>query len=148
MERKPLDKKVNLETVEIFKMDWDLEIEKISYDIYKVNGYCHTLGGRYGNNDYYCCKRDEEPTVHNLIPFNGEAPVWSIEWFENNIVENKWGEVHVRNYGRYVIRRNCKIFYTHKNMNSYSGLANAQVALEKIKDNPISFASIPEINSK
>ena len=136
---KLLTKATQFSELEIRKIDWDLEFDNKPYDIYGITNYCHTIGGKYGNNDYYCCPTGEKPCYDNLIAFNGNAPIWGIEYKQKNSYRNKWGGTSVQFRGICTITRNGKAFYSFGARDVEYGLAKAQVLLSEIQEHPIDF---------
>jgi len=136
---KIIDEKTDFNKLDIHLLRWDLEINGTPYDVYRINEYYHCIGGKYGNNDYWCCRSDEEPSYKTLKGFNGVAPTWTIEWSQNNYIRNKWGESEVEYTGRYLIKRNGKVFCTGGARDIDYGLAKAQSVLIEIQEYSISF---------
>ena len=65
--------------------DWDVYINDKPYYVVRIEGFVHTIGGKYGENDLWAYPRDEEPTYENLIEFNCDNPVsWGIEYKPRN----------------------------------------------------------------
>lgn len=124
------------------KLNWDLVIKNKPYDVYRIPGFIHCIGGKYGENDYWCCPRDEEPTYDNLIEFNGEPVRWAIETRSNNYITSKWGETEVNHSYWIIITRNGEQFYEFGCNNLPYGLAKAQVLLTEISEHPIYFNEI------
>lgn len=108
----------------IYLTGLDLVIGDESYDVYKVHGYYHTLGGRIGDNDYWACPAGETPTYHNLIEFNGEAPTWGITFAPYNRIEDE-----IESRCDCWITRNGQNFYRIRSGDMSYGLAKAQYLL-------------------
>lgn len=111
---------------------WDLEIKGIPYDIYRVDGYNHTIGGKYGENCFWACATGEKPTHENLIEFNGDAPTWGVTFDRINYVKSKWDETSVEANGACWITRNGKNFYSIPARHMDYGLAKAQYMLVQL----------------
>lgn len=118
---------------------WDLEINGEPFDVYSVPGYYHTIGGRYGNNDYWCCPAGVKPTYKNLIGFCGEAPTWGIVYEQGNYIKSKWSYTEVRRSGNCYITRNDKKFYEIDGRDMDYCLAKAQYYLVQLQEHFISF---------
>jgi hypothetical protein len=136
-----ITKDTDLSQVSMRKLDWDVEIYDKSYDVYRIEGYIHSIGGHWGENDYWCCPSDEKPTVDNLIQFGGHVVQWGIEYIPKNYTKTKWGDTEVRESGRVLIKRNGKPFYNIRSYKPEYGLAKGQAALIEIKEHPINFHS-------
>ena len=108
---KLLDKYTDLSKVELRKFNWDVQIRDEPYQVWRVEGYYHTIGGRWGNNCYWGCPRGEEPTVDNLVEFNGEACLWGVEYREHHYYRCKWGETSIEKGRGAMVTRNGEDFY-------------------------------------
>lgn len=111
---------------------WDLEIKGMPYDVYRVDGYNHTIGGKWGENCYWACPAGEVPTCENLIEFNGDAPTWGVTFDRINYIKSKWDETSVECNGECWITRNGKKFYRIPARYMDYGLAKAQHLLVQL----------------
>ena len=97
------------------KLDWDVVVRSVPYQIVRIEGYVHTIGGHldWGNgNDFWAYPLGEEPSYENLIEFNGEAgATWGIEYEPTNYIKSKWGETEVLRGRKLIITRNGEPFY-------------------------------------
>lgn len=97
-------------------MDWDVVVGKVHYQIVKIKGYVHCIGGHldYGDgNDYWAYPLGEEPSYENLIEFNGHpGATWGIEYYPTNYIKNKWDETEIRKGRHLLITRNGDPFMT------------------------------------
>lgn len=105
---------------------WDLEIEGTPYDVYRIDGFVHSIGGKWGENCFWACPVGEIPTHENLIEFNGDAPTWGIKFDRRNYIKCKWDETSVEANGTCWITRNGKDFYNIPARYMDYGLAKAQ----------------------
>jgi len=127
---------------EIHLMDWDAYNKDIALHVYRIPGYIHSIGGRWGNNNYWCCPRGEKPTYENLYEFSGNVCNWGIKINESNYHKFKWNEHEILDSIRVEIIRNNKKFY-HFNVNNFDyGFAKARKLLFEIHEHPISFNEI------
>lgn len=94
----------------ISPVSWDACIGNVLYDVYDLPGFMHTQGGRYGDNCYWACPRYKEPSVSNLIGFNGRACNWGVNIQETNYIKSKWGSTSCRSGLKCIITRNGKDF--------------------------------------
>ena len=136
---KLIRKETDFTTLSMDLVPWDLEIQGNPYDIYRISGYCHTIGGQYGNNDFWCCPIGEKPCYDNLIEFDGNAPTWGVEYKQSNHTKCKWNETSVRKSGSCTITRNGKPFHEFGARDMDYGLAKAQVMLVEIHEHIIPF---------
>lgn len=72
----------NFPTIEFSKLDWDVEVNGIPYQIVRAKGYAHCIGGRldWGDgNDFWAYPLNEPMTFENLIEFGG-VPGATWDW--------------------------------------------------------------------
>ena len=136
---KYIDKDTDLSNIQL--IEWDLEVNNIPYNVYRIDNYYHCIGGDYQNNDYWCCPADQKPSYENLIGFNGFAPIWAIQWSASNKYRNKWGNSSIEYSGTAMIKRNDKLFYHFGARDMAYGLAKAQTILTQLREHPIPFFS-------
>ena len=113
---------------------WDLELNGRPYDVYSVDGYVHTIGGKWGENDYWACPAGETPTYENLVQFSGDAPTWGVTFNRKNYLRNKWDETSIEANGECWITRNGKNFYRIPARHMDHGLAKAQHILVQLQE--------------
>lgn len=98
------------------KLEWDVEVNGVPYQVINVPGFAHCLGGHldYGDgNCYWAYPLGEDLTIDNLVEFDGEpGAAWGIEYTPTNSIRTKWGETEIRNGRKLVITRNGKPFYS------------------------------------
>lgn len=138
-EIKLIDEKTDLSRISI--LDWDVNVKGHRYTVYRVDGYYHSIGGKYGNNDLWCCLEDEEPTYKNLIEFDGVPCRWSFKVEQNNYTKSKWGENEVRSNCICTIYRNDKEFMSFGTRDYEYASSKAQVLITKLQEHPINFTS-------
>lgn len=97
------------------KLDWDVEVKGTPYQIIRIEGFVHCIGGHLDwgeGNNFWAYPLNEEMTFENLIEFDGEpGPTWGLEYSPTNYVKTKWGETEICRGRRLVITRNEKPFY-------------------------------------
>ncbi len=145
MEFKHINKKTDLSQARL--CPWDSRNKKKLLDVYDVEDYIHTYGGRLGicGNSYWCCPRGAKPSHENLTPFLGHPVDWSIKVEEynsfrlgNNFTKND----EVREHLRCMIYRNDEPFYRinfGREINTV--LLAAQKAILEFQEHPINFTS-------
>lgn len=102
----------DLSKLRIHPVDWDVVVEGKKYNIVRIEGYYHTIGGKWGNNDYWAYPSDEQMSVKNLIEFNASDPIsFSIEVHREKWISNKWDESCIDDYVSCFIRRNGEELY-------------------------------------
>ena len=124
-------------------LDWDVEINGRPYYVVRLEGFVHTIGGKWGENEFWAYPRDEEPCYDNLIEFNGNSPVlWGIEYKPTNYIKYKWGERRLEQSNKIFITRNGKVFdEIYCNDVSY-GMCEAKVNIVKFMEHPLDLNAI------
>ena len=110
-----LIKKEDIPNLIYQKMDWDVVVNRRPYQVIKVPGFAHCIGGKLDwgeGNCFWAYPLDEELTINNLEEFDGVPGArWGIEYYPTNYFRNKWDENSIER-GRYlVITRNEEVFY-------------------------------------
>jgi hypothetical protein len=136
---KIIEKDTDLSQVKMDKIGWDVEIHDKPYDVYQIEGFVHHIGGKRGENDYWCCPADETPSVDNLIEFDGYPVLWGVEYIPYNYCRTKWDETEVDDRGKTIIKRNNKTFYIIQARSMHYGIAKAQAYVVELSEHPIAF---------
>jgi hypothetical protein len=136
---KVLKKDTDFSKIKMYKMNWDTLIYNDLYDVYRVEGYIHSIGGRMGENDLWACKRGEIPTYQNMLQFSGEACCWGFSMSSRNYMKVKWGDTDVRHSYTFTITRNGVEFYTFGAHDIDFGISKVRQILFKISEHPIAF---------
>ena len=124
-------------------LDWDLEIKGIPYYVVRLEGFVHTIGGHWGENNFWAYPRDEEPCYENLIEFDSDSPVlWGIEYKPTHYIKNKWGEKEVRRGSSLIITRNGKPFDEINSNGIYYGIDKARVRISDYNEHPLGLNTI------
>ena len=134
-------KLIHKETVlpPLYHMDWDVIIDGIPHFVVKVEGYVHTIGGRYGNNDLWAYPRDKTPCYETLIEFDCDTPVaWGIIYEPRNYTKIKWDEAEARSRGGVAITRNGRVF-CHVSGGIHYGLDKARTMITEFNEHPLSL---------
>lgn len=134
--------KKDTDLTKLIKLNWDSWYNNQPLTVYKLEGFYHSIGGHWGNNDYYACNRNEKPTFDNLMSFCGEICQWGFSIKEKNSYKYKWEEKSIENNVRVEILRNNKLFYTFIVNNFDYGLAKARKLLFEIQEHVICFSEI------
>jgi len=136
---------------EIEPLDWDVVVEGVQYRVYRVPGYVHTIGGRWGDNDLWTCRRDVAPHVETLIPFRADDPVcWGIiispyleAEYDDGDAEYTAHPSGVEYCNSVKIIRNGQMF----NANVKGGVAEALSMIAKYREHPLELDMI-DFNKK
>jgi len=132
-----IDKDTDLSATNFWHLDWDVVVNDKPYYVVRIPGYVHTIGGKWGINDYWAYPRDEDPTVENLIEYNGDCGAcWGFRFEPRNYIRSKWGETEACSLAPVTITRNGKDFYK-----TY-GIDNARVLIEELNEHPLCFNEI------
>ena len=139
---KLIDKDTNISELKMRKMDWDVVMNGKPFQVVRIEGYVHTIGGKWGDNNLWAYPRDEEPTYENLIEYNSERPVmWGIKFNPHHYMKSKWDETEMRYSGAVTITRNGEDFYTLFGGMNY-GIDKARVLISEIEQHPLGFNEI------
>lgn len=123
-------------------MDWDVVINGIPHYVVRIEGYVHTIGGRYGENDLWAYPRDKAPTYDTLVEFGCDNPVaWGIRYEPKNYTKTKWDETEARSSGGVAITRNGEIF-CHVTGGMNYGIDQARVMIARFNEHPLELNSI------
>ena len=139
---KLIDKDTNISELKMRKMDWDVVMNGKPFQVVRIEGYVHTIGGKWGDNNLWAYPRDEEPTYENLIEYNSERHVmWGIKFNPHHYMKSKWDETEMRYSGEVTITRNGEDFYTLWGGINY-GIDKARVLISEIEQHPLGFNEI------
>ena len=132
-----------LEIIEKNKpLPWDVVIDKRPYYVVQVDGFIHTIGGVFGENDLWAYPRNEKPSLHNLIQYNSKHPVtWGLKYKEKNVSRCKWDETCSFTRGCTVIYRNMEKFMTIPGDMDYS-IPKAISIIKELPDHPLELQEI------
>lgn len=134
---KLINKTKDIEKLKMKPMNWDIVINGVPYYACFIEGYVHSIGGGWGENNIWCYPRDEKPSFDNLIEYQGKSPVnWGIKYEPTLTLKTKWGETRAQTNNSVIVTRNGKDFYY-----CYS-IAQAQVILEEIDEHPLNLNEI------
>ena len=73
MDIKLIEKDTNISELKMSKMPWDVEVKGIPYQVVRIEGYVHSIGGRWGENNLWMYPRNENPTYETLIEYHCES---------------------------------------------------------------------------
>lgn len=129
-----IEKTTDISKLEMTKMPWDVEVYGIPYQVVRIKGYVHTIGGRHGENDLWMYPRNASPTHENLIEYqcDGCGVCWGIKYEPHNYVRSKWDESECFTSGGVTITRNGKDFYFCR-----GGIDEARVLIRRLEEHPI-----------
>lgn len=135
-----IEKDTDLSELNMSKMNWDVNVKGIPYQIVRIEGYVHSIGGGKGNNDYWAYPLGEAPSYENLVEFSGHSCRWSFKVEENNYLKSKWGETEILGNCKCTIYRNDEKFYELFGSFDYC-IAKAQVLIIELQSggHPICF---------
>ena len=105
-----IDRNTDISKLKMCQMYWDTVINREPYFVVLIEGYIHTIGGKYGNNNLWAYPRNEKPSFKNLIQFDGEPVCWGINYAPYNHVRYRHGEFEARTIGNVFITRNGEKF--------------------------------------
>lgn len=134
---KVIHKDTDISKLQIRRLPWDVWVKDIPYYVVWIEGYVHTIGGKWGDNNLWMYPRNEEPTYENLVEFNGEGgALWGIEKNPKHYIRTKWGETECFTSNAITITRNGEPFHvTH-------GIHHALDLINQINEHPLDFNEI------
>lgn len=132
--------KNNKDLKDAISYKWDaINSNNEELSVYCINGFPHSIGGRLGINELYCCRRNEPLTIDNIMSFSGDSCKWDITLMSNNYYRNKWNEKSIEHNYVCSILRNNKKFYTMCSYNLDYLMAKANVLMHEIYEHPVNF---------
>ena len=80
----------DIDSLKMSKMDWDVEVKGVPYQVVRIEGYIHSIGGRWGENNLWMYPRFEVPTYGNLVEYccNNCGVCWGIKYEPHNCCNN------------------------------------------------------------
>lgn len=124
------------------KLDWDVCVRGVPYQVIRVPGFAHCTGGHldYGEgNTFWAYPLGEELTIDNLIEFNGvRGAAWGIEYTPVNGIKSKWGETEIYSSRKLLLTRNGEPFYDEL-MTFHQAIAYVQDGL--LNEHPLELNS-------
>jgi hypothetical protein len=120
---------------------WDVVCYDERYAVYRIDGYNHSIGGKWGENCYWACPMKEKPAYDNLVQFSGTVCSWGMKVENKNTLKIKWEDTEMRSNYRFVITRNDEDFYSFGANDLDWGLSRARQLLFKVQEHPIDFNS-------
>jgi len=106
------------------------------YDIYRIPECYHSIGGEYGENDYYVCDRDITPSIDNLIAYSGPrgGVQWGITVNQQAYNKNKWNNSSIQYTWVGIITRNGTEIYSQRSYDMNYLLSKLQTKLSEIQE--------------
>ena len=80
---KLIDKDTNIEELKMSKMPWDVVLHDVPYQVVRIEGYVHSIGGRHVENNLWMYPRNGNPTYETLIEYQCEGcgVCWAVVLF-------------------------------------------------------------------
>ena len=130
----------NIEALNMEFKNWDADIGGVPYQVVRIRGFVHTLGGRYGACDLWAYPRTEKPSFKNLIQFNAYNPVsWGISYKPKNYM---CYEKETRNSNVVTVTRNGQKFCTCTQRGINTGIDQARLLITQFTKHPLGLNSI------
>ena len=131
---KLVNKDTDISKLKMLKMPWDVEVRGVPYQVVKIEGYVHTIGGGRGENNLWMYPRNESPTYETLIEFqcDGCGVCWGIKYEPYNYVSCKWDESECFTTDGAMITRNGKDFYFCR-----GGIDEAKWLMKHLDEHPL-----------
>ena len=139
-----ITKDTDISSLEMEHMNWDVVIRDRPYYVVWIDGYCHSIYGRYGGgNCYWAYPRDESPSFENLIEFSNVDPVqWGISYNPKLYIHSKWDESEICQSKSVTITRNGQPFYIMMATGIAYGIDSARCIITTISEHPLNLNQI------
>ena len=133
---KLIEKETNIKSLKMTKYQWDVVVNGVPYQVVKIHGYVHSMGGQWGENDLWMYPRDQDPTYENLVEYycDGNGVCWGILYDPHNYVRRKHTEPECFTSGGAYITRNGEKFY-----HCSSGIDEARYRIKQISEHPLNL---------
>ena len=132
-----IDRTTDISRLKMRQMDWDTVINRKPYFVVLIEGYIHTIGGKYGNNNLWAYPRDEKPNCENLVQFEGEPVCWGINYAPYNYARCRHDEFEATTIGNVFITRNGEKFCDVR-----GGIERAKCMINDFNEHPINLNEI------
>ena len=127
---KLIDRDTDISKLKMRQMDWDTVINRKPYFVVLIEGYIHTIGGKYGNNNLWAYPRNEKPSCENLVQFNGEPVCWGINYAPYNHARYRHDEFEAISFDGF--QKKIDEWYKDKDFELCDPPISAQFALDLI----------------
>lgn len=134
---KLIDRTTDISRLKMRQLNWDTVINGKPYFVVLIEGYIHTIGGKYGNNNLWAYPRGEKPSCENLVQFDGEPVCWGINYAPYNHARYKHGEFEASTLGNVFITRNGEKFCDVR-----GGIERAKCMINDFSEHPIGLNEI------
>lgn len=131
----------------LIPVNWDVVLYGEPYQVYRAEEYnqetgetilyIHSIGGKWGDNNYWTCPRNEEPSYENLEMFCGDACCWGVNVISKNTHKSKFECVRVNHSYLVEITRNGEVFNSIRCNDMAYGIARAQVLIAEYSEHPL-----------
>ena len=131
---KLIEKNTNIAKLKMSKMPWDVEVRGEPYQVVRIEGYVHSIGGKWGENNLWMYPRNCNPTYETLIEYHCEGcgVCWGIVYNPHNYTRTKWDETECFTSNGAMITRNDKDFYFCS-----GGIDEAKWLIKNLEDHPL-----------
>ena len=128
------EKNTHLAKLKMPKMPWDVEVRGDPYQVVRIEGYVHSIGGKWGENNLWMYPRNCNPTYETLIEYHCEGcgVCWGIVYNPHNYTRTKWDETECFTSNGAMITRNDKDFYFCS-----GGIDEAKWLIKNLEDHPL-----------
>lgn len=108
-----IEKNTDISSLKMTKYDWDVVLNNQEYQVVRIEGYIHTIGGEHGENDLWMYPRNGRPAYETLIEYQCEncGVCWGIRYAPYNYTRSKWDECECFTTDGAMITRNGEDFY-------------------------------------
>ena len=137
-----IDKNTDISSLTMTKYEWDLVINQVPYQVVRIDGYIHTIGGSMGINDLWCYPRNSEPSYNNLRQYNCDEPVtWGIVYEPNQYLDYRYDNGEIKTGYKVYITRNGEKFCKVDGKGIQYAIDKARICIARLNEHPINFNS-------
>lgn len=127
-----IEEYTDISSLKMSKYDWDIVLRGVPYQVVRIEGYIHSIGGKRRINDLWAYPRNEEPTYENLVEYSGDGVCWGYKYQPYNYIRCKWGESEIFTSGGVMITRNDEDFYFCR-----EGINKALYLIRNLDEHPL-----------
>lgn len=133
---KLISKDTNVSELRMSKMPWDVVVNRVPYQVVRIEGYIHSIGGKWGDNDLWMYPRHTPPTYETLIEYSCPdcGVCWGLKYEPHNYIKTKWDETECYKSGGAMITRNGEDFYFCR-----GGIDEAKWIMAQLAEHPLNL---------
>lgn len=68
-----IERDTDISKLNMMLIDWDVVVYNRPYQLAFIEGYVHSIGGKWGHNNIWMWPRGKQPTYDNLVQYSGSS---------------------------------------------------------------------------